>query len=146
MLQSGVEERLAIELAKRKRESGVRALTQLQTIRESEDLRNFKELINQSYVNKEIAAQIAERQTRKLIEVVEDGQKDEYLQRSLQQQNEAELRKRRDMIDKLKQQKITIQKQMQEKELRKEEDLRMFEKDKEQVQKIVDQVRKEDLQ
>lgn len=65
-----VEENLAKELQRKKIENESRAKMRQKVIEESEEIKQLKEKIHQSYVNKERCAQIAEKQVRKLQDLV----------------------------------------------------------------------------
>lgn len=139
-----LDQRLAQELHKRKQDSLIRQKQIEKIINESEDIKLLKERIRQAYTNKERAAQVAEKQTRKLADLQQDAEMDEYLvQKKMQEQRELEEKERRLAQERLKQ-KYVLQEQMKYKHALKEEALKEFEKEKTQVDKIVLDIIRED--
>lgn len=139
-----LDQRLAQELHKRKQDSLIRQKQIEKTINESEEIKLLKERIRQAYTNKERAAQVAEKQTRKLADLQQDAEMDEFIvQKKQQEQREFEEKERRLAHERLKQ-KYVLQDQMKFKHTLKEEALKEFEKEKTQVDKIVLDIIRED--
>lgn len=68
---NNLDQRLAQELARRKQDSLAKQKKIEKTIAECSEIRDLKQKIHQAYVNKERAAQIAEKQTRSLQQIVQ---------------------------------------------------------------------------
>jgi len=113
-------------------------------ISESEEIRILKEKIKQAYTNKERAAQVAEKQTRKLFELQNEAEIEDYLVK----QKEREYQELKDKEHRLAQerlkQKEVLQNQMQYKNMLKEEALKQFQMEKEAVDKVVYNIIQED--
>lgn len=139
-----LDQRLAQELHRRKTEATIKEKHVEKVIQESEEIRALKEKIRQAYTNKERAAQVAEKQTRRLQELREDAEMDEFFV----QQKERELRELREREQKLIQdrlrQKHMLQQQISYKEQLKEEAQQQFLKEKSEVDKIVFNIIQED--
>ena len=122
----------------------VQAVGNIQVIGESEDIKILKEKIQQAYTNKERAAQVAEKQTRKLNDLHEEAEMDEFLVK----QKEREIREMKEREQKLTQdrlkQKYVLQDQMSFKNNLKDEAHKEFIKEKEEVDKIVFNIIQED--
>lgn len=67
---NNMDYRLAQELHRRKQGNLIKEKLMEKVIGESEEIKQLKERINQAYVNKERSAQIAEKQTRTLKQLV----------------------------------------------------------------------------
>ena len=141
-----LDQRLAQELHKRKQDNLIKQKQAEKVINESEEIKQLKERIRQAYTNKERAAQVAEKQTRRLTELQQDAEMDEYLiQKKEQEQRAMEEREQRIAQERLKQKYVLLE-QMNHKNSLKDEALREFEKEKGQVDRIVFDIMREDQQ
>lgn len=139
-----LDQRLAQELHRRKKENTIREKQIEKVVGESDEIRQLKEKIKQAYTNKERAAQIAEKQTRRLNELQEEAYMDEYLvkqkEREIREMKEREFKAAQDKLK----QKYVLQEQMALKEMQKQEALKQFAKEKDQVDKVVFDIIQED--
>jgi hypothetical protein len=139
-----LDQRLAQELHRRKKENTIKEKQVEKVIQESEEIRALQEKIRQAYTNKERAAQVAEKQTRRLNDLREEAEMDEFLVK----QKEREIRELKEREQKLIQerlrQKHVLQQQIGFKEKLKEEAQQQFVKEKDEVDKVVFNIIQED--
>ena len=112
----------------------------------SEDLgiQDIKATIAQAKLNKERAHQIREIQTRKLQKIVRDAEEDEKVLENLGNEEQEEHEKQRRRKEEMLKTKRVIQQQMADHEKAKEESLKEYERDKQQIDAIVQRILTED--
>ena len=113
-------------------------------IENSDEIKHFKQQIAQGYLNKDRAAQIAERQTRDLIEKSEEAMIDKYMLHNLDSEMDIVRKQEGEKKMALLNQKAVLHDQMYEKKIKCDEARNEFLAEKGQVndivQKIVDEV------
>ena len=112
---------------------------------ENEEIKRIKDSIEQAKLNQFRAHQIHQNQIKRVQNLMKDTEADEIVLRQLEEEkrriNEEEERKKQDRI----RAKYLIQQQMKDKAFLKEEAKKEYEKDKKDVDKMIDKIRQEDI-
>ena len=141
-----LDQRLAGELQKRKVANEMEKIKMRMAIENSAEVKHMKQMIAQGYLNKDRSAQVAERQTKSLIEKAEEA----LIDRAMLEKREDELsvvadhnvQKKMALLN----QKKVLHGQMEEKHVKCEEARNEFLQEKGQVDAIIQQIINEDNQ
>lgn len=115
-------------------------------LEESEEIKEWRRKIKLAHLNKDRSIQIQESQTRRLHDLVKDAEIDERVLEKLEQEQERE--RSLQGVHKLKSlhNKYVIQQQMKDRVKQRDEAKYEYERDKKQVEEIVQKIALEDLQ
>jgi hypothetical protein len=141
-----LDQRLAGELQKRKIANEMMTIKTKMAIENSAEIKHMRQMIQQAYLNKDRAAQVAEQQTRSLVEKTEEA----LIDRAMLEKREDELgivqNQNRMKTEALLRQKQVIFGQMAEKEDKCNEAREAFFMEKDQVNAIIQSIIDEDQQ
>ena len=122
-----------------------RSIENAKLLNENEEIKEIKDSIEQAKLNQFRAHQIHENQIRRVQNLMKDTEADEQVLKKLEYEKrkaaEEEERKKQDRI----RAKFLIQQQMKDKELLKEEAKKEYEKDKIDVDNMINRLKEEDL-
>ena len=111
---------------------------------EDPDISDIKNSIQRAKLNKILAKQMYQNQMRRIQNIINDTRKDEQVlkDRNLEQdkQNEEEEKKRKERLHN----KYLLQQQMKEKERLKQESKKEYEKDRQDIENLINNIKKED--
>jgi hypothetical protein len=114
-------------------------------LNEDEEINDLKNSIQRAKLNKMLAKQMYQNQMKRIQNLVNDTKAEEKVLKEIemehQKEKDAELKRKNDMLKA----KYLIQQQMLEKEKLKEESKKEYEKDRKDIENIIDNIRKEDM-
>ncbi len=141
-----MEEQLAREMARMKMTSE-RTTKEVEKIcEESDEIKALKARINEAYLNKERVGQMAEKQYRTTKEIEEDA----HIDRAMLRQKEMEDRANRQRLAMERENRVKhkqdLQTQMVEREQLRAEAIKEYEREKQNVEKVIESMIQEDQQ
>jgi hypothetical protein len=139
-----LDQRLAGELQKRKIANEMMAIKTKMAIENSAEIKHMRQMIQQAYLNKDRAAQVAEQQTRSLVEKSEEALIDRAMLEKRGAEVEIVQNQNRMKTEALLRQKQVIFGQMAEKEDKCNEAREAFFMEKDQVNAIIQSIIDED--
>ena len=111
---------------------------------EDSDISDIKNSIQRAKLNKILSKQMYQNQMKRIQNIINDTRTDEEVLKNINKeqnkQNEEEEKKRKDRL----QAKYLIQQQMKEKEILKQESKKEYEKDKQDIENLINNIRRED--
>ena len=112
--------------------------------KEDQDITDIKNSIQRAKLNKILAKQMYQNQMRRIQNIINDTRTDEQVlkdrNKEQNKQNEEEEKKRKERL----QAKYLIQQQMKEKEILKQESKKEYEKDKKDIENLINNIKRED--